>query len=397
MTRVAPQRLALLALSLAAGCGSSDRPSSSGPYVQSITSQTAIVAAVTAEPATLQVRYAREDEPLGEPLAEPAPVQAHGLELSGLTADTRYHYQLETTEGQPLGVGRFHTAPGSRAGACTFLALGDSGGTDEEYGEPIDFASDTLDQARGRDDDENQEGDVVAAMLPFPADFVLHTGDVVYPAGAREDYAEGFFQPFGPLIANVPLYPTLGNHDVKTEGGAPLLETFFTPRNGDAEGRYYSFDWGCVRVICLDTMSSPFDADSQQLRWLAAELAASADASWRVAFFHVPILSATRADTTADVEALVELLEDGGVDLVLNGHDHAYARFLPRRGTTYVVTGGGGKSLYPIQPRPEMDYAESVFHFVRVQAVPGELTLEGIDAEGHVFDAVTLRKAAPPG
>jgi hypothetical protein len=40
------------------------------------------------------------------------------------------------------------------------------------------------------------------------------------------------------------------------------------------------------------------------------------------------------------------LLADGGVDLVLNGHDHTYERFGPIGGTAFVVTGGGGAPLY---------------------------------------------------
>ena len=41
---------------------------------------------------------------------------------------------------------------------------------------------------------------------------------------------------------------------------------------------------------------------------------------------------------------------------------------------------------------PRLAYAESVFHFVKVTVDGDALTLEAIDADGRVFDQVTIRK-----
>ncbi|HBP18799.1 MAG TPA: hypothetical protein DEA08_13575 [Planctomycetes bacterium] len=291
-----------------------------------------------------------------------------------------------------MGEGRFTTAPLSSEASCTFLVLGDSGGTDESEGEVIDAVREDVDEVRGAEGDENQQGEVVGAMLGHPADLVLHLGDVVYPAGAREDYAEGYFEPFAPLIANVPVYPTMGNHDVKSEGGRPFLDVFVTPTNGpDGEGRNYSFDWGCVHFVCVDVISSEFQRGSPVNEWLQRDLAES-HAAWRVVFFHVPPYSPTRGESKELVEHLVPVLEAGRVDLVLSGHDHNYARFLPRERCTYVVSGGGGKSLYSVQSREDLAYGESVFHFLEVQARPQSLVLRAIDARGSPFDQLELRK-----
>lgn len=375
------------------GCSKENDIRSSGPYVQNVTPGSAVVAAQTVDLAELRVSYAVEGSgELSETVRDVAPTSSHSLALQGLQPATTYVYRLESLDGAPLGEGRFTTAPLSSSAPCTFLVLGDSGGTEESEGELIDAVREDVDEIRGVDEDENQQGKVVGAMLAHPADLVLHLGDVVYPSGAREDYHQGFFRPFAPLIANVPVYPTIGNHDVKSEGGRPFLDVFVTPTNGpDPEGRTYSFDWGCVHFVCLDVILNPIEPGSALLEWLKRDLAANRSI-WRVVYFHVPPYSATRGESPSMVEHLVPILEAARVDLVLSGHDHNYCRFLPREYCTYVVSGGGGKSLYSVKSRNDLAYAESVFHFLEVQARPKSLVLRAIDARGYPFDQLELRK-----
>lgn len=388
-----PAALLVLACLACCGCAKENEVRSSGPYVQNVTTGSAVVAAQTVDLAELQVRYGVEGSgELTETVHDVAATSSHALTLEGLQPGTSYVYKLESRDGAPLGEGRFTTAPLSSQAPCTFLVLGDSGGTDESEGEVIDAVREYVDEVRGAADDENQQDKVVGAMLAHPADLVLHLGDVVYPAGAREDYAQGFFQPFAPLIANVPIYPTLGNHDVKSEQGRPFLDVFVTPTNGpDDEGRTYSFDWGCVHFVCLDVILNPIEPGGALLEWLKRDLAASRSA-WRVVYFHVPPFSATRGESPSMVEHLVPILEEGRVDLVLSGHDHNYSRFLPRKRCTYIVSGGGGKSLYSVKSRDDLAYAESVFHFLEVQARPESLVLRAIDARGSPFDQLELRR-----
>ena len=62
--------------------------------------------------------------------------------------------------------------------------------------------------------------------------------------------------PYAKLLRFVPFYPSLGNHDVKTDDGAPWLRAFVLPENGpdgvDPE-RFYWFDYGDARFVALDT------------------------------------------------------------------------------------------------------------------------------------------------
>jgi len=381
-------------LALSPGCNQTSAGRNSGPYVQRVTPTSAIVGMITEDPQPLRLQGVAVESGVEFSTSDAQGVQIHGLQASGLEPSTEYAYTVETESGVVLGGGTFHTAPEGSDGTCVFLVTGDSGGTDDEEGEGevISGAREALDSARGADEDTNRQGDVASAMLTRKADLVLHTGDVVYPAGAREDYEEGYFRPFAPLIANVPVYPTLGNHDVKTDGGQPYLETFFLPENGPGhDGRTYSFDWGPVHFVALDVVSSSSESNSEQTEWLERDLAASTR-RWTVVFFHVPPFSAYRNSNEVLRGDLTEVLERLGVDLVFSGHDHHYARFAPRKSTTYIVTGGGGKNLYRVRDAENLVYAESVFHFVEVRADLGSLVVRAVDLSGSVFDELTIRK-----
>ena len=73
-------------------------------------------------------------------------------------------------------------------------------------------------------------------------------------------------------------------------------------------------------------------------------------------------------------------------------------RYLSPNGTIYLVTGGGGWSLYPIwQCDLRLAAGEERFHTVIVDIVGGELTLSAVDKEGVVFDTMSITKTLPIG
>lgn len=379
------------------GCSGTRRSASTGgPYLQDVRSDRATVAAVTAGGERLRLSWAPSPGSSGRAgeVVDPEPVQVHGLVARELEPGSSYQYRLEDERGRPLGAGTIRTAPPvGDAAPLTFVALGDSGGTKASSG--LEEVGDGLERAfAGEDEDENQQARVVAAILAASRpDLVLHTGDVVYPAGSADDYGEAFFRPFGPLISSVPLYPTLGNHDVKSGGGRPYLENFFLPEGGpDPDRRAYSFDRGPAHFVSMDVISSSIEPGGEQLLWLEEDLKKS-EARWKVVFFHVPPHGPSRHGDNEQLKTnVVPLLERCGVDLVLNGNDHVYARYLPIGGATYVVTGGGGKSLYEVLPDPRLAYAESVFHFVEGVIEGNQLRLRAVDARGGTFDSTTLYK-----
>lgn len=102
--------------------------------------------------------------------------------------------------------------------------------------------------------------------LPFPIDFVLHTGDVMNDPERNEDYTiiQDLFSSL-----QIPVYYTVGNHD-RPEG---IKQVLFGNRVISAESKrlYYQFEAKGVQVVVLDgylqgTAAGTLDDD--QLRWL---------------------------------------------------------------------------------------------------------------------------------
>ncbi len=237
-------------------------------------------------------------------------------------------------------------------------------------------------------------------MLATPADFILHTGDMIYELGAAADFNPKFFTPYRDLIRHLVFWPCLGNHDVATAGGQPWRDAFYTPANNAADNEgYYSFEFGNAHVAVIDSDAST-SPGSPQYRFLDQDLGES-DAVWNFVAFHHTIYTAS--PTTSVRANLVPLFDRHHVDIVFMGHVHAYERTKPLRantvvppgeGTVYVTTGGGGRSVGSAGHTGFTAYAENSPHFTRV-AVDGEvLLLQMIRVDGAVRDSMTLVKGS---
>jgi hypothetical protein len=177
----------------------------------------------------------------------------------------------------------------------------------------------------------------------------------------------------------------LGNHDEDEQGNTHELPLF------DLPGRWYARTIGPVRFIVLDA-NDPTNPD--QMSFLRSQLGKHTDAPWTVAVFHQPAYSCSFHASTPEVDqAWVPLFGPGGVDLVLNGHDHAYERFAPIDGVTYIVAGAGGADLYPVTtllcPDGTPDYVVGDAHehsFVYLRATRDSLTGQAVSADGTVID-----------
>ncbi len=370
------------------GCKPARDRLDSAPYLQRVTTSAAVLGAVTRAPERFVLRWGREGGPLDRAVEEAAPATFHRLEATELAPSTRYAYRLERADGQPVGGGAFRSArpPGE---AFTFAAVGDSGGTERSRGALIDELDRLQADLRGVAGDENQQRRVAGALVASPAELVLHTGDVVYPDGALDDYPEAFFRPFAALGASRPIVAALGNHDAKTGGGGPFASVFLTPGEGPVpDGRVRSFDWGDCHFTVLDVVATTFLPGSPQAAWAEQDLLET-DRRWKVVVLHVPPIQATRPGDY-ETMALVSTLQRAGADLLLCGHDHVYARYFPLGGLTCVTTGGGGKDLYSVRADERLAYGESVFHFVEVDVTPSRLSVRAVDAAGRAFDATTI-------
>lgn len=206
---------------------------------------------------------------------------------------------------------------------------------------------------------------IVADVLSFQPALVLQTGDLVHHGSAADEW-KVFDDITGDMRRQIPYYPARGNHDVSTEG---YYEQRVTQPALSGNKLYYSFEKGNLHFVSIDTQQA-LDPESEQGRWLETDLAqAQAAGRFIIPFFHKAIFSigphANEEDVLALKPVLHPLFQRHGVRLVFEGHDHVYYRTV-RDGITYVVTGGGGASLYDGENRElgvPGDVFEKVNHF----------------------------------
>lgn len=228
---------------------------------------------------------------------------------------------------------------------------------------------------------------VMAGFAPRPLDAVVTTGDNAYQRGTAEQarFARSLLNPV--VTTRTRLLASLGNHDIGTENGAPVMRAFAMP------ARWYVTKLATIEIIVLDA-NYPRNAD--QLAFLRRALGAPRD-RWRVVAFHQPPMSCSAHTANKGVvEAWLPLFR-GRVDLVLTGHNHTYERFRGNDGIPYVTAGGGGAVLYPSRTDRcsgpgRVVRARAVHHAVRLTAFPTRLRVDAWGTDRALLDQFWLTR-----
>lgn len=379
----------LIPLFLLAGCGGGGQDGepqtsdvASGPVLAHLEPTSALVAWRTRTAQTARLEVVSEDGP-ADVHAWPAAIE-HRFLLTSLVPGATYRWRAWSGDA-PLGAEQAFTCPSASADAAvSFAVMGDTG-TGEAQARAV--------------------FDGVRALAP---DLVLLCGDCAYGSGTPEQVNANFVAPLAALRAETPLYAVLGNHDVITRGGQPMLDAIFpVPGSSSGSERYQAFSRGNCRFVGLDS-NLPLRAGTAQGDWLAAELSTNT-APWTFLFLHHTTYSASHHGSSRTLqETLVPLVDAYGVDIVFCGHDHDYERTWPLRGgkavsvadepdytdpagTVFVVTGGGA-SLYGAGTAWFTAASASVPHHVTVLVEGNRLSLEAIHVDGSVIDAMTITK-----
>lgn len=280
------------------------------------------------------------------------PEAAHNwVRVTGLLPDNSYEYEV-TLDGGRMGGGRLRTWA-ARADRLAFFVIGDFGNGGSGQRRVAEAMWREFARRQGTDN---------------PVRFVLTTGDNIYAnlnlggvslrSGDHDrDWESKYFRPYERLLAHVPFYATLGNHDGNaTESQGDLdqyLDNFFFPTGDPA--RWYRFGYaGLADFFALDSSESTrqgrpapvFLEGGEQFQWMKQELAASR-APWKIAYFHHPPYSAgpRHGPSLAALTHFVDLFRKTGVRVVFNGHEHNLQFSDPAKTgrMLFVVTGAGGE------------------------------------------------------
>lgn len=235
------------------------------------------------------------------------------------------------------------------------------------------------------------------------ARFIIHAGDLVNRANRDAEWGE-WFQAGGWVNAMVPSIPSPGNHEYEGSAAGRQLSRhwrpqFALPTHGPSglEETAYFIDYQGVRIISLNSN----ERREAQVPWLEALLRDNPN-RWTVITFHHPIYASARGRDNAELRKLWQpLFTRYNVDLVLQGHDHTYARGnvptgLNQReadsGTVYVVSVSGPK-MYAVQREPWMRRTAEDTQLYQLITIDGSrLRYEARTATGETYDAFDLQK-----
>lgn len=288
---------------------------------------------------------------------------------------------------------------------------------------------------------DNEQKAVRDQLERFTPGLVFLLGDNIDDDGSALRIKERFDDVYAPLIARgVGFHAALGNHDVNlcravdydplpADANAyrwrdPGCDVEFQLAHRDLgyhEGRrYYSVasDDGpepLLEVFVLDSNTLRAREgklrlsreDSAQVDWLDRSLGAS-HARWKVVTLHHPPQTPRgrgsflglgpgghQREPGLEVQ-LGPIFRRHGVDAVFAGHNHFYARMLPRIGVRFFVSGGGGRPLYDPERAPGYAAAAGRFHhFVYVRASESRFEYYAIDSAGRSRDAGWFGKDDP--
>ena len=413
-----------------ADCGTCPDPPATvtrGPYLQSGSTSSVVIRWRSNDDTDSVVAYGADPTSLTSVVTSSTSTTEHEVRIDGLAADTRYYYAIGSSASPLVGADDdqfFATAPQTGAARPTRIwVVGDSG-TANNDARSVRDAYHSFTGSRG-------------------TDLWLMLGDNAYSDGTDEEYQKAVFDMYPDALRNAVLWPTLGNHDGRSAESASQTGTYYDiftlPTAAEAGGvpsgteAYYSFDYGNVHFVCLDSYGSHPDPDGPMMTWMENDLAATAQ-PWIIAFWHHPPYSKGSHDSDSEGrlermrEFALPILEAYGVDLVLSGHSHSYERSMLLRGhygasdtltgsmimdsgdgresgdgayskpdstaegAVYIVAGSSGKTSSANLDHPAMYISLLELGSVALDVDGARLEATFLDDSGSALDSFTIQK-----
>ncbi|MFH4966566.1 metallophosphoesterase family protein [Gaetbulibacter sp. M240] len=250
------------------------------------------------------------------------------------------------------------------------------------------------------------------------ASFVIHAGDLINRAHRDLEWAE-WYKAGGFIHSQWTAIPVVGNHEFSPlEKGEPRkLSIQWRPQftlpveqslPSEIHETVYTVDYQDIRIIVLNSNEEL----EMQTEYIEKQLKSSSK-KWNIITCHHSVFSPAKGrDFQFAREYWKPLFDKYNVDLVLNGHDHTYARgHVPVRSSdsnksknlsTVYVTSVSGPKQYKLDPKQlesyssegyKLDQSAEETQFFQVISVTGKkLTYVAYTALGEEYDRATIIK-----
>ncbi len=295
----------------------------------------------------------------------------HKDTITGLNHSTKYYFKV--TVDNEIITGDFVSGPDDNAQNITLIAYGDTRTNPDKH-------------------------DLVAEQIlneysanPGSQTILLLSGDLVEDGDEEDDWDNQFFNGnythIQQLFRSAPILSSMGNH----EGNGTLFEKYF-PYPFYSSGKYYwSFDYGPAHIAIIDQFTD-YSVGSTQYQWLDNDLKTSTK-KWKILVFHQPGWSAGGHSNDTDVQNIIQpLCEKYGVQFVITGHNHYYARAFVNR-VEHITSGGGGAPLYTPDPsQPNIVKTDKSFHFIKLRIEGDLLYFTAVDNNGNTIETFIYKR-----
>lgn len=295
------------------------------------------------------------------------------VNISGLTPDTEYVYRVGD-EG--AWSEQFSFTTGADTDTYSFLYMGDVQEGYPEWGNTLNSIYDAYPDIK----------------------FSLLGGDLTNNGNDENEWGQ-FLTAATPVLARIPMMPTLGNHE-----GYMYTNFMALPDNGPAglKQEFYSYDFGNAHFTILNSNNNTNEAAKQ---WLQQDLE-STDKTWKFVMFHHPAYPAFKDYKGIDESIRtnwVPTLEANGVDMAFVGHQHVYMRTHPiyqgevrinpgAYGIVYVMGNAGCKYYAAGDAFPYVATEETGSNYQVVDIDGDVLTLTAFTASGELIESYTINK-----
>lgn len=261
---------------------------------------------------------------------------ANKVTITELKENTTYYYQC-LVDGKWTSVKKFKTGDTSN---FSFLYVGDPQIGASKGQTPTESSEAQSADIAARNDAFSWNKTLTAAISEHSdVDFIVSAGDQINNTGddngQEREYA-GFLS--ADVLSNVPVAPTIGNHDSKFanyQNHFNVPNAYTEEQNATPAGNDYYYTYGDVLFIVLNTNNYNC-ADHEALIKKAGQ--AAPNAKWKIVTFHHDIYGSGYDHSDSDGivlrTQLTTLLDKYDIDVVLQGHDHTYSR-------SYMLTSDG--------------------------------------------------------
>ncbi len=228
------------------------------------------------------------------------------------------------------------------------------------------------------------------------AAFYVFGGDQI--ERPHDQYWDLFLKSIDVVSREKPVLAVTGNHEYvkglnkKLEERFPSVFPYYLNYPAGSDNCVFTFNYQCAQFFLLDSDKGLLDLYKQK-NWLESELKKS-NARWKIVVLHHPLYSIRGKYNNYFVRMMFDsVIETNGVDLVLQGHEHGYARKDGKDGKTpvYVISHCSPKE-YRHELNDDMKkYVAGGNRFYQVIHIdPYRLKLEAFTGQDSLIDKFSI-------